>query len=276
MFLQWDGLHQQWQPLQQWSGNDRALNYGDGLFETLRFNAQGQIPLWAYHQERLAAGLAALHFPSTSLNSILSAIDALPAAAKAAGAGKLLVSRGQGQRGYALPEPTEIQLLWQIFSPPQWALARFPEGVLVEPSPVQLSRQPLLAGIKHLNRLEQVLARRHFSAQQQEAILCDTEGWVIEGCMSNLFIIRQQQLQTPPLTYAGVNGVIRRWLCTHNSVQEQPLQLQDVLAADALFFCNSLNGIMPAACVGSHSYSMSPAIWEQLKQLQRRLECEFC
>ena len=275
MFLQWDESQQCWVSQQQWSGNDRALNYGDGLFETLRFNAQGQIPLWQYHQTRLAEGLAALSFPSESLTTILNALDALPQTARCS-AGKLLISRGKSDRGYAYPECSELALLWHNFSAPTWAVERFPQGYLVKVSPVKLSRQPQLAGIKHLNRLEQVLARNQFTTEQQEAVLCDTEEQVIEGCMSNLFVVVGQRLITPRLSHSGVNGVVRRWLQHHYSVEEARLSVTALLEADALFFCNSLNGIIPVARLEQQVFSSHTASWKYIQQLQKHLESEFC
>lgn len=275
MYLHWQNDTQQWQPSNLWPGSDRALNYGDGLFETLRFNEKSNIPLWGYHKDRINNGLQALDFPSNSLAIIAAAIEALPLEARLS-AGKLLISRGSGERGYAYDANASIKLLWHSFVAPQWAVERFPQGFQASFSSVQLSRQPLLAGIKHLNRLEQVLARSRFADNCQEMVLTDTTDLVVEGCMSNLFILQDGQLVTPEITHCGVRGVIRQWLIKNHSVKEQPLHKEDLLEAEALFFCNSLNGIIPVLQLEQKIFSSNSASWQQIIGLQRQLENVFC
>lgn len=275
MYFQWQASTQQWQPQLSWSGGDRALNYGDGLFETLRFADKGQAPLWAYHKRRLKSGLQALDFPEKTMPLILAALTKLPSNAHLSG-GKLLVSRGLGQRGYAYESAAQIELLWHPFEAPQWAIQRFPKGFKAAFSPVTLARQPLLAGIKHLNRLEQVLARSRFAEGCQEMVLTDTEGLVVEGCMSNLFIIKDGQLLTPAITHCGVNGVIRQWILENHSAKECSLYPADLLEAEALFFCNSLNGIIPVSQLENTYFDSTSASWHRILGLQQQLENLFC
>ncbi len=265
-----------WQPANDWPVADRALQYGDGLFETLRLTSQGEVPLWAQHRQRLLHGLVALDFPIDSWATVERAWKALPHGSRQTGAGKLLVSRGSGPRGYAPPVEPQLNLLWQAFQPADWAHQRHPHGVRADFSDVLLSRQPLLAGFKHLNRLEQVLARGRFPADCQEVVMCDTDGQVIEGCMSNLFILQNGRWRTPALTHSGVNGVVRRWLLEQMQADEVLLTPQDLLQADVLFFCNTLNGIMPVHTLASRRYDPLHPGWKQALKWQHRLETLFC
>lgn len=278
---EWVWTDDGWQSAACWPVGDRALQYGDGLFETIRLTSSGAAPLWSYHRQRLLQGLVALDFPIDSWALIERAWSALPATARASGAGKLLVSRGVGPRGYAAPAKPALSLLWQSFEPPVWAGARFPQGLKADFSEVLLSRQPLLAGIKHLNRLEQVLARSRFPDDCQEVVMRDNAGLVTEGCMSNLFVLQQGCWRTPLLTHCGVNGVVRRWLLdTLRSDAIQPeeaeLQPQDLLQADALFFCNTLNGIIPVRVLASRRYDEHHPGWQQAARWQQQLEAMFC
>lgn len=273
--LQWNAKQHRWIACDSVSSADRAVHYGDGLFETLRFNAQGEIPLWRYHFARLSQGLDALHFPIASQELIVQAMKALPMTERQS-AGKLIVSRGVATRGYAIPQHPTILLLWQSFSAPSWAIERFPQGFKTEFSTLRLARQPALQGIKHLNRLEQVLARHALPMDCQELILCDTSGFVIEGCMSNVFMLKKGQLYTPALRQSGVNGVIRRWLMENYPVQEYAMQPEDLLQAQALFFCNSLNGIIPVRQLAQRHYRSDYSGWQQIVQLQKALESIFC
>lgn len=269
----WNGQH--WLDEFSWPSADRALHYGDGLFETMRFNNQGNVPLWSYHTQRMQQGLTALGFPESSYQQINNAFLALPLNLRQS-AGKLLISRGIGERGYSAPEAPQIQLLWHAFTAPAWAVKREPQGFKAEFSTVKLAPQPLLAGIKHLNRLEQVLIRSRFAADCQEMVVSDNVGNIVEGCMSNLFILKDKQLYTPKLEVCGVNGVVRRWLLENETVQIDRLLPEDLLTAEALFFCNSLNGIVPVSQLAERKYSPKYQGWQHILNLQQKLEALFC
>ncbi len=267
---QWQGVIQgQGQKQDSWPFNDRALHYGDGLFETIRFAPDGSIPLWPYHKQRLLQGLCALNFPTDSLQRIEQALAQRPQSPLLAG--KLLISRGAGPRGYAPPAEPELLLQLQEFTPPDWGHLRLPQGMVAGFSDIRLAIQPALAGFKHLNRLEQVLARQRFEPDWLEAVMLDTQGQVIEGCMSNLFLLENDQLVTPDLSGSGVNGVVRRWLSAHQNVIITPFRRERLLAADAVFFCNTLQGIVTASRIGGRQYE-HPAAQDQIATLQKDLE----
>ncbi|MCD8521483.1 MAG: aminodeoxychorismate lyase [Saccharospirillaceae bacterium] len=257
----------QWQS--HWPLNDRALHYGDGLFETIRFASDGSIPLWPYHKQRLLQGLCALNFPIDSFQRIEEALAQRPESPLQGG--KLLISRGTGPRGYAPPAEPDLVLQWQSFAPPAWWYQRLPQGLTVGISDIALAIQPALAGFKHLNRLEQVLARQRFEPHWQEAVMLDTQGRVIEGCMSNLFLLENNRLVTADLSGCGVNGVVRRWLLEQQNVIITPFEPERLLAADAVFFCNSLQGIALACDITGQRYG-HPAAQQQIAALQQDLE----
>lgn len=271
----WKAAESVWQPQIGWPANDRALNYGDGLFETMRFNARGELPLAKWHWQRLGEGLAALNFPKDSLAVIAQAFALLPMNLRLS-AGKLLVSRGVGERGYLPPQQPQVQLLWQPVTAPTWAIMRFPHGFCTQFAQYRLACMPRLAGIKHLNRLEQVLIRQEFPADCQEMVVMDAQDFVIEGCMSNIFSVKDGQLYTPPIDNCGVNGVVRRWLCAQQQVTQQRMTAEDLLQSEALFMTNTLNGLIPLAQLGTRRFESNLAGWQYVKQLQQALEAEFC
>lgn len=249
----WIWIDGQWQT--HWPSLDRATQYGDGLYETCRLNQQGDMPLWSWHQQRLLHGLVALDFPIDSLQHIEHALAALP---KHPYRGlKLLVSRGAGERGYGYQSDWPIHLQLQLFQPPAWGHERYPFGVDTGINDVRLAQQPLLAGIKHNNRLEQVMARARFAPHWQESILLDTQGNVTEGCMSNLYLLEGEQWVTPMLDQAGVNGVIRRWLSQHTPMREERIDLVRLHQADAVFMSNALNGFVMVRSVDQMRYDTS-------------------
>ncbi len=273
MSSNWLWHNEAWQEEQGLNLADRALHYGDGLFETLRRDGQHGIPLWGFHLERLREGLDALFFPSSTLERLVVALAALPKAAKRSG-GKLIISRGVAERGYVIPQEAEATFIWQAFAAPSFACARFPQGFQADISPVRLGNQPRLAGIKHLNRLEQVLIRQHFAPNCQEMLVLNQDGQVVEGAMSNVFWWQDGKLHTPKLDLCGVNGVVRRWLLTLHDIVEAQVDAEVLLAAQGVFFCNSLNGIIPVQRLAHRQYSQD-FTWQQSLALQHELERLF-
>ncbi len=226
---------------------DRGLQYGDGLFETMRLH-QGRIPLWPLHLARLRAGADRL---GLALNG-----DLLEASLRQAcdttdqGTLKLCLTRGDTGRGYGYPAGQASRLILYLY--PANSVAPQPGGIRVRLCQTQLARQPTLAGLKHLNRLEQVLARAEWQPPAfQEGLVCDTDGWLIEGTFSNLFLYRDGELLTPKLDMAGVAGVLRQHLITQQPlglpVRETRLRPDDLHSAQSCFLTNALIGLWPVA-----------------------------
>lgn len=247
---------------------DRGLNYGDGLFETIAIR-NGKPLLWDAHIERMSKGAQrlAIPFEQQTRNALLSDFNILcarqfPVNHVFDGVLKFVLTRGVGPRGYkaqAQPDLTRIASLSAISD----NTAAQKTGISVVVCATQLARQPLLAGIKHLNRLEQVLARNEWACSSiSEGIVSDTQGLVVEGCMSNLFWVSDNVLYTPDLTYAGVEGVVRNTiieLCQLKqlmTVKIGDFTLADVLSADEVFVCNSVVDILPV----THIYDVASAV----------------
>ncbi|MFY9179703.1 MAG: aminodeoxychorismate lyase [Venatoribacter sp.] len=270
----WVYEHGAWRQTNQGlSYSDRGLVYGDGLFETCRVH-QGKIPLLDLHKQRLKYGLQALYFPATTANLVETALASLPSPALKAG-GKLLVTRGISQRGYDIPADITPSLIWYSFDTLAWGIERFPEGYQVDLNSVLLARQPMLAGIKHLNRLEQVLARSKFVEGCQEMVMCDMQGYVVEGTMSNLFWFKDGYLFTPSLHYCGVRGVVRSWLMQQQRVNIVRIPPKQLMEADAVFFTNAISGLVPVKQLSGHVFAQNDA-WQSVLQLQKKLELLYC
>ncbi|PIQ36562.1 MAG: aminodeoxychorismate lyase [Lysobacterales bacterium CG17_big_fil_post_rev_8_21_14_2_50_64_11] len=236
--------------------DDRGLNYGDGVFETLRIHA-GRPLWWDAHWQRLRRGAAVLAIEMPEHDAVVHACAALLAPA-ADGVLKLLLTRGGGGRGYAPPEPAQPQLLISRHAlPPPWPAA----GGRVRWSQLRLGIQPLLAGIKHCNRLEQVLARREWSDPDiHESLLCDALGAPTCAVSGNLFVLRDGVWLTPLLDRAGVAGLCRQWLLAQGIGHEQRLCVADVEQADAVFLCNAVRGILPVCAVGERQMALPPQL----------------
>lgn len=241
---------------------DRGLAYGDGLFETIRVQ-QGQMPLLSFHRQRLTEGCQRLRLAA----DIELIITELLGHARLLGEGvlKLIVTRGDGMRGYAMPQPATVRRIVQPAALPAYPAQNAEQGIALFDCQTRLARQPLLAGLKHLNRLEQVLARSEWDdPAYAEGLLCDEQGDVIEGVFSNLFIVQQGSLITPDLSLAGVAGVMRAALLQAAAQQGFAVQVATVsraqlLAADEVFFCNSLYGVWPVRALCDRTWPVGPA-----------------
>jgi len=229
---------------------DRGFQYGDGLFETILVE-KGCATFLNQHLKRLRKGCAVLGFPMLDETPIRHEISTL-LKSKPSGVLKLIVTRGVGERGFLAPtEP----LITRVISFSEQAI--FIHDALSYCSLIhcqtRLSRQPILAGIKHLNQLERVLARTELADQVGEGLMLDVSGKVIEGVMSNLFMVKAGCLITPSLDHSGVAGVIRGFLIEQAKQQGIACQVKDLTLleleeADEIFITNSL---MPVRAINT-------------------------
>lgn len=228
--------------------DDRGLAYGDGVFETMRA-MHGTIPLLDLHLERLQRGLAALGIvapPSASLTGELGRA----AGEVRDGVVKLIVTRGSGGRGYmpGAHQPRRVVLTGALPADlPRWR----EEGMHVAICTTPLDGPAALAGLKHLNRLPQVLASREFPGRADEGLMRDAQDYVVEGTRTNLFVVAGGQLVTPPAG-RGVAGVMRRLVMTLAAaegltVREAPLRDADL--GGEMFLVNAVLGVCPVAAL---------------------------
>lgn len=250
--------------------HDRGLQFGDGLFETLPI-IDGHIPCLDRHRQRLLQGCARLHLtpPDASLDrELFQAAEGIERAIL-----KLVYTRGASVRGYAPPmDASPNRILYR--SPwPSGLLRHDPTGIQVRWCRHRLPAQPALAGIKHLNRLDQVLARGEWDSPEiQEGLMLNQEGGVVEGVSSNLFLVRNEELITPDLANCGVSGIMRGRVV--DIAQEAGMAVhicsvtqQDVLAADELFMTNSLMGLRPVSRLEKREYPVGPVTLRLLSRL---------
>jgi 4-amino-4-deoxychorismate lyase len=243
------------------SVKDRGLAYGDGLFETIAV-VGGKPSLLDRHLARLADGCARLDIV-LDLAQMRAEVLAF---SKQLGTGvaKLIVTRGDGLRGYAPPQPAVPRRILQGSPKPVYPAANAEQGVRLFPCKTRLAEQPLLAGLKHLNRLEQVLARAEWQdAEHAEGLMLDTAGRVIEGVYSNLFLLKDGILSTPDLSRCGVAGVMRAELLAQAGsfamrCEVRDISLDELLAADEVFLCNSLYGVWPVSGLQGYGWPVGP------------------
>jgi 4-amino-4-deoxychorismate lyase len=242
---------------------DRGLEFGDGLFETIAV-VDGRPRLLERHLARLAHGCARLGIAAPAAGPLRAELEA---AARTPGTGllKLIVTRGAGGTGYAADAalaPRRWLAAWPARPRPAAAAG---EGVVLRELAVRLAEQPLLAGLKHLNRLEQVLARRELAAgaPAAEGLMLDVQGRPVCGTMSNVFAVLDNRLVTPSLERCGVAGVMRAalidaWRAAGIAVEVRDVARAELEAASELFLSNALIGVWPVAALGGRRFAAGP------------------
>ena len=242
---------------------DRGLQYGDGLFETLAVR-DGEPRRWAYHLERLQAGCRRLAIPAPTETNLTDEAERCCTGVER-GVLKVLVTRGSGGRGYRPPAEPHPRRLLMAAPWPDYPDAHWTEGVRLRYCDTPLGESPALAGLKHLNRLEQVLARAEWDDPAiAEGLMRDPAGRVVDGTQSNLFWVRDGVLHTPALMRCGVSGVARRLVLEHAEVHGIPFSVDDETypadldAADELFVTNSVIGLWPVRELAGRTYRPGP------------------
>ncbi|MGB5427528.1 MAG: aminodeoxychorismate lyase [Gammaproteobacteria bacterium] len=250
------------EPLDCVSTSDRGLLYGDGVFETIAVRC-GELCHWERHLQRLQSGCERLGL--TTVDDLLLAEECRLLIQRSQRAVvKIIITRGCGGRGYRVPVNPRPTRIIQLHDWPDYPASCAVSGVKTRICHTRLGQNAALAGIKHLNRLEQVLARQEWDDPQiMEGLLLDTGGQLVEGTMSNVFMVKGGVLMTPDLTLCGVAGIMRARvleLAKQHSIESriQPVTLDTLLQADEVFVCNSLIGIWPVIGIDEQAFPKGP------------------
>jgi 4-amino-4-deoxychorismate lyase len=231
---------------------DRGLNYGDGVFETMRVRRRA-IRFLDYHMERLSEGCRRLAIPAPNPVRLRNELVRI-AARRPEAVLKLIVTRGIGARGYR-PSGRERSTRVISLHPLTRAALAAPRPARVRMCAMRLGVNEALGGLKTLNRLESVLARAEWSdVRVWEGLMRDADDNIVCGTMSNIFMRHGSSLMTPKLDRCGVAGVMRRWVLEQAGAlqlraSEVRLSWEDLRKADEAFMTNAIVGIVPLAVI---------------------------
>jgi 4-amino-4-deoxychorismate lyase len=249
---------------------DRGLQFGDGLFETIA--CRGGIPRFlSWHLERLQLGCERLRIALPDLPQIRDEVRMLASSAQNSLV-KIMLTRGVATaRGYSPSgheKPTRVTFRYPW---PQENPAWSQDGVRVRVASLRVGENPALAGLKHLNRLEQILAKLE-SNDGEESLLFGGSGRLVSGTMSNVFLVRDSRLLTPRLDSFGVSGIMRRVVLAEAALlsietEECDLRAADLAAASEIFLTNARIGIWPVREIDSRRLTPGPTT----RRLQQRL-----
>lgn len=255
--------------------DDRGLNYGDGLFETLAVR-QGVCEFWDRHMKRLVQGCLRLQLAPPDLDTLAAEANELCRDVQRAVL-KIVVTRGRGGRGYRMPAVVAPTRIVRLVEWPDHPATYAEHGVDVRLCALRLSSNPALAGMKHLNRLEHVLARNEWDDRTfAEGLLMDATGHLIEGISSNVFVVRNGILSTPRLDQCGVKGILREVVmelaaAADVGCQEVPVHRDDLQTVDEIFLTNSVIGIWPVRAIDQQGFAAPGPVTRELQSQLRQL-----
>lgn len=254
---------------------DRSFQYGDGCFTTIK-TKKGELEHWQAHIERMEVCLKTLHIPFPDWSQVFDWVMKAVLNDELAGI-KIHISRGTGGRGYS---PSGIEgpvVTISNFAFPSHYSSWQENGVPLGVCRTRLGIQPLLAGHKHNNRIEQVLAKAEIEGSEfTDAVTLNVQNHVIETTMANLFWVKDKKVNTPDLSLSGVAGVMRRkvleFLQTNGyPVQVATFELSDLLNADEVLMCNSLLGVAPVSGISTPDNKIDFPIGKLTRRLQGNL-----
>ena len=240
---------------------DRGFQFGDGLFETLAC-LNGRPRFLPLHLERLEFGCERLQITTPDLDVLQAEILDMAAGAERAII-KVMVTAGEAiRRGYARSGHERATRITIRYAWPHEEAARLHDGAMVRTLTSRLGENPRLAGLKHCNRLEQILARAELG-DEDEGLLFSASGNLVSGTMSNVFLVRESGLLTPRIDQCGVAGVMRRVVLREARqagipARECELHAQDLHSAAEVFLTNALIGIRPVRRLDDRELTAGP------------------
>ena len=253
------------------SVHDRGLQFGDGVFETIAVQS-GKLLCREAHFSRLETGCRRLSIACPSGSLLEREADRLCEPLTSAVL-KIIVTRGTGGRGYQPPENISANRILSVHDQPVYPAAYYREGIESYVCGRRVDHTPDLAGIKHLNRLEQIILRREVAATPYpEGAVLDRYDNVVEGSMSNIFMVKDDKLITPDLSRCGIAGVIRQSIieldkAAGRETEIRTIACEELFEADEVFYCNSVIGVWPVRRIENKVFSSIDAGLEIMRKL---------
>ena len=251
--------------------HDRGLQFGDGVFETIAVQS-GNLLCREAHFSRLETGCRHLSITCPDRSLLERESDRL-CESLASAVLKIIITRGSGGRGYHPPEEISANRILSVHEQPVYPSAYYRDGIDSYVCGGRIDHAPALAGIKHLNRLEQIILRREVAATPYpEGVVLDRNDNVVEGSMSNIFVVKDGKLITPDLSRCGIAGVIRKSIIELDKAAGRETAIrtiarEELFEADEIFYCNSVIGIWPVKRIGNKAFNGIDAGLEIMERL---------
>lgn len=259
---------------------DRGFSYGDGLFETMLWSVNPEkkicgVEFWNRHLKRLILGCEKIKikFPGIDvLNKFKNKIieKAIESGFRS-GVLKIIITRGVGGRGYKYDENMKQSIIFLISEKPSYSAEIYKKGVNVKICNAKMSYNSDLAGIKHLNRLDSVMARSEWKENSiMEGIIIDEKNNIIEGTMTNIFFVKDNSIITPRIIHTGIKGILRQVLLEkQKSIIEKDIKISDINFVDSAFISNSIIKVIPIAKIQNIDFKINKKVKMIIDEFQR-------
>lgn len=224
---------------------NRGLAYGDGLFTTAKI-IDGRVQYLSSHVQRLLSGCKKLALFAPNKAALAEQLSQVAKQYNLAVL-KVIITASSGGRGYARAIEPKNDIIIMVHDYPEHYDELAIEGITLGDSKQKIGINPMLCGLKHLNRLEQVLLRQELiNMQEDDLVVTSINDEVIEATSANLFFWLNDTLCTPDITNSGVNGIMRQTILKHYpDTLIKKVSLAELANASAMFICNCVMGIMP-------------------------------
>jgi 4-amino-4-deoxychorismate lyase len=249
----------------------RALAYGDGIFETIRI-AQGQANFLEKHLNRMNLGIQMLklNFSEADMSALRAQLTEIIQPLDSTHVLKIMLLRQFPGRGYgydSIGQSVDTVIQVSPYKSPDWII----EGARVDLAETFISENASLKGIKHLNRLDSVIAKASVNASEIDEVLLTTQkGLVVEGSMANIFFCEDNSWFTPKITTAGIEGIIRNYLLeSFDEIKETNVDVKNLNKVESAFICNSLIGIVPIKTLSKRPLIISEAMSTFRKEIEQ-------
>ena len=256
---------------------DRAIQYGDGVFETIAVKEK-LLEFWKEHYQRLNKGCKILKIKCPKELFLRKEINKfIKKTKKKKFVLKIIISRGIGGRGYNPPRNSKPTRILGIYDWPNYPEINFTKGIIMDVCKTRISSQPFLSQIKHLNRLEQIIARSEWQSKTiSESIMLDFNDNVIEGTMSNIFGVKKNIFYTPNIKFSGIEGIMRGVILkllkkNKKKYMIKKIMLKELLKFDEVFVCNSIFGIWPVIKISKKKFSFGEKTKEIINFLSYKM-----
>jgi len=244
----------------------RGLAYGDGLFTTAKI-INGRVEYLPAHINRLTLGCKALAITLPNVNALTTQLEAI-AKPYTLAVLKVIITASTGGRGYARAANNNIDIIISVHDFPTHYHQLHHHGLHLGDSLQQLGCNPMLAGLKHLNRLEQVLLRKELDeCNYDDLLVTNINNHVVETTSANVFFYLDGKLHTPEIIDSGVNGIMRQTLLAlYPGTIVSSYSLDDLAQVEAMFVCNCIMGVVPINTYNDKALDTAP-----VKVIQQQL-----
>ncbi|WDE09796.1 aminodeoxychorismate lyase [Thalassomonas haliotis] len=241
------------------SVNDRGFAYGDGIFTTGKITA-GCLELCDEHLSRLKFGCSKLQITSPDWLKLGEDLRQIAVQYQTA-VMKVIITAGQGGRGYSRFGTGEPNVIIQVHAFPEHYALWARQGITLGICEQKLGLNPMLAGIKHLNRLEQVLIRQELDLRSEDDVLVvNLRDEIVETSCSNVFWQQDGRWFTPELSDSGVRGLARAGILAKLAAVQVKASLSALDKINAMFICNAVMGVVPVRVFNHRELDISPVL----------------